>query len=113
AQAQRKADTFRQQANAPAQVSINTRLTVAELVNHYKERELCDSCGKAAKVVKAYRYIFTNYVVPRWGSLPVAAVKAIEVEEWLKGLSKANGTKAKIREVFGAAFRHGMRHEML
>jgi integrase len=30
----------------------------------------------------------------------------------LKSIDKANGTKAKIREVFGAAFRHAMRHEL-
>jgi integrase len=30
----------------------------------------------------------------------------------LKSIDKTNGTKAKIREVFGAAFRHAMRHEL-
>jgi integrase len=39
-------------------------------------------------------------------------VKAVAVENWLKSIDKANGTKAKIREVFGAAFRHAMRHEL-
>jgi integrase len=71
-----------------------------------------DSNLRYAKVRKAYRYIFTNYVLPKWGSHPLAAVKAVEVEDWLKSLKKANGTKAKIREVFGAAFRHGMRYEL-
>jgi hypothetical protein len=64
------------------------------------------------KVRKAYRYILDNYVLPRWGGHSLAAVKAVEVEDWLKSLTKANGTKAKIREVFGATFRHGMRHEL-
>jgi integrase len=111
-QAQKKADEYRQQANTPQPVGTNTSLTVAELVEHYKERELGESAGKAVKVVKAYRYIFTNYVVPKWGTLPLRAVKAVAVEDWLKTLDKANGTKAKIREVFGAAFRHAMRYEL-
>src|ERR1700728_1681925 len=34
------------------------------------------------------------------------------VEDWLKTLPLANGSKAKIREVFGAAFRHAMRYEL-
>jgi integrase len=112
AKAQRKADEYRQRANGPTSKAINSLLTVAELVDHYTERELCETCDKAVKVRKAYRYIFTNYVIPKWGRHPLTAVKAIEVEEWLKSMTKANGTKAKIREVFGAAFRHGMRHEL-
>ena len=111
-QAQKKADEYRQQANTPQPAGANTSLTVAELVEHYEERELGDKSGKAAKVVKAYRYIFKNYIVPKWGTLPLRAVKAVAVEDWLKTLDKANGTKAKIREVFGAAFRHAMRYEL-
>jgi integrase len=111
-QAQRKADLYRQTANEAVAVTKSPLLTVTELVNHYTERELSESDGKSAKVRKAYRYIFTNYVLPKWGSHLLAAVKAVEVEDWLKSLTKANGTKAKIREVFGAAFRHGMRHEL-
>jgi integrase len=110
-QAQKKAEAFRQQAGT-AQPELETQLTVAQLVEHYTKRELGDDSGKAAKPRKAYRYIFTNYVIPKWGSLPLSAVKAVAVEDWLKGLDKANGTKAKIREVFGAAFRHAMRHEL-
>jgi integrase len=107
-----KSRSIRQMANDPVPVASSTLLTVTELVNHYTERELSESNGKSAKVRKAYRYIFTNYVLPKWGIHPLAAVKAVEVEDWLKSLTKANGTKAKIREIFGAAFRHGMRHEL-
>ncbi|MEO8736971.1 MAG: site-specific integrase [Edaphobacter sp.] len=111
-QVQKMADEYRQRANTPLPVAPATSITVAELVEHYKERELSESAGKTAKVVKAYRYIFANYVVPKWGTFPLGAVKAVAVEEWLKSLIKANGTKAKIREVFGAAFRHAMRYEL-
>jgi len=68
----------------------SSAITVAELIEHYKEHELCDGCGKTAKVVKAYRYIFGTYVVPRWGTSLLGAVKAVEVESWLKSLVKAN-----------------------
>jgi integrase len=111
--AQRKAEEYRQRAKGPTPpLTTDSSLTVAELVDHYAKRELCESCDKAVKVRKAYCYIFKNYVIPRWGELSLEAVKAIDVEEWLKSINKANGTKAKIREVFGAAFRHGMRHEL-
>jgi integrase len=111
--AQRRAEAYRQRANGPtAPRTTTSSLTVTELVEHYAKRELCESCDKVVKVRKAYHYIFKNYVIPRWGELSLEAVKAIDVEEWLKSINKANGTKAKIREVFGAAFRHGVRHEL-
>ena len=112
-QAQKKAEVYRSQANTPEPVeSSKAPLTVAELVTHYKERELGEDSGKAAKPRKAYLYIFTNYILPKWGTLPLRAVKAVAVEDWLKTLPLANGSKAKVREVFGAAFRHAIRHEL-
>ena len=110
--AQKKAEDYRRLANASQPAVPRTCLTVAELVGHYKERELGEDSGKAAKPRKAYRYIFKNYILPKWGTLPLAAVKAVAVEDWLKTLPLANGSKAKVREVFGAAFRHAMRHEL-
>jgi len=59
-------------------------MTVSELVDHYKERELGEDCGKATKVVKAYKYILTNYVVPKWGSLTLQSIKAVAIEDWLR-----------------------------
>jgi integrase len=112
AQAQQKAAEYRQLANTPEPIGANTSLTVAQLVEHYTERELGDDSGKALKPRKAYLYIFANYIVPKWGSLPLRAVKAVAVEDWLRTLSLANGSKAKVREVFGAAFRHAIRHEL-
>jgi integrase len=111
-QAQKKADEYRELANAPQQVRGNCDMTVAELVKHYRERELSEDSGKAEKPRKAYLYIFNNYILPKWGSLPLRAVKAVAIEDWLKTLPLANGSKAKVREVFGAAFRHAIRHEL-
>jgi len=115
ARALRNAEEYRQRANAPQQqpeAEHSDAFTVSALAAHYAERELGANCGKTAKVVKAYHYVLTNYVLPKWGTLPLRAVKAIAVEDWLRSLDKANGTKAKIREVFGATFRHAMRHEI-
>lgn len=111
-QAQKEAEMYRQMANTPQQTGTNSSLTVTELVDHYKERELGEDSGKAAKPRKAYLYIFKNYILPKWGNLPLRAVKAVAVEDWLKTLPLANGSKAKVREVFGAAFRHAMRYEL-
>ena len=110
-QALKMCGEYRERSNAPQQLR-GTDLTVSELFKHYQERELGDDSGKALKPRKAYLYIFNNYLLPRWGDFPLQNVKAIAVEDWLKTLPLANGSKAKVREVFGAAFRHAMRHEM-
>lgn len=112
AEALKKADEYRQLANTPQPIGGDGSLTVMELVKHYKERELGEGSGKAEKPRKAYLYIFNNYILPKWGSFPLRMVKAVAVEEWLKTLPLANGSKAKVREVFGAAFRHAIRHEL-
>lgn len=111
-QAQTKANEYRHRTGAPQHEGRSFGLTVAGLVEHFKEHELTEKSGKTAKVLKAYRSILDSYIVPGWGSLPLKAVKPIAVEDWLKSLDRANGTKAKVREVFGAAFRHAMRHDL-
>jgi integrase len=111
-QAQKKAVEQRQLLNEPKQEAILCDMSVAELVTHYAERELAENSGRAAKPRKAYLNIFKNYILPKWETLPLHAVKAVAVEEWLRALPLANGSKAKIREVFGAAFRHAIRYEL-
>lgn len=111
-QATKKAEEYRKRANFPEPIVTNSDMTVAELIEHYTERELGKDSGKATKPRKAYLYIFKNYVLPKWGTLPLKAVKAVAVEDWLKILPLANGSKAKVREVFGAAFRHAIRYEL-
>lgn len=109
-QAQKRAAMCTEQVMPPGDSKGN--LTVSQLVDHYLEHEFGDNCDKAAKVAKAYRYILRNYVLPQWGTYDLGAVKAVAVENWLKSIERANGTRAKIREVFGAAFRHAIRHEL-
>src|ERR1700761_2397543 len=111
-QAQKKAVEQRQLLNEPKQEAVSCDMSVAELVTHYTERELGENSGRAEKPRKAYLYIFKNYILPKWETLPLRAVKAVAVEDWLKTLPLANGSKAKIREVFGAAFRHAIRYEL-
>jgi integrase len=111
-QAQRKASEYEEKANSAAQSSESSLATVAEMVKHYRERELSDASQKTVKVRKAYHSILDNYVLPKWSGYWLTEVKAIAVEDWLKSIDKANSTKAKIREVFGAVFRHAMRYEV-
>jgi integrase len=50
-------------------------------------------------------------ILPRWHDYLLSDIKTVAVEEWLSELPLANGSKAKIRNVFHALFNHARRHE--
>jgi integrase len=90
---------------------IRTPRTIAELVAHYQEKELPEDSTKAYSTRKAYQCYFKNWIVPVWGSYRLSAVKTVGVEDWLRTLSLAPGTKAKLRNILSALFNHAMRYE--
>lgn len=53
------------------------------------------------------------WIVPRWGDFRLSDVRTVDVENWLRGLSLANTTKAKTRNVMHSIFAHAGRHEWL
>ncbi len=118
------------QASNGLRVSINeTRdrqreqtITVADLVDHYMATELASAQvdgGKSHATKTIYRDFLTRWVRPAWGSLNIRDVRTIAVENWLRKLSRANGsplapsTKAKIRNLMSVLFNHAIRHEWL
>jgi len=46
-----------------------------------------------------------------WGAYRLAEIKAVQVEQWLKTLPLARGSKAKIRNIMSALYSHAMRWE--
>ncbi len=59
----------------------------------------------------AYIVYANNWIIPRWGDLPLEAVKTVEVERWLRAIEVADGTKSKIKCVMSALFSHAVRWE--
>ncbi len=96
-----------------ANINRDTRSprTVAELVTHYQEKELPDDSAKSYSTRKAYQCYFKNWIVPVWGGYKLSAVKTVAVEDWLRTLSLAPGTKAKLRNIMSTLFTHAMRYE--
>jgi len=82
--------------------------TVEQLVTHYTERELPSKAHSTRAVYGSY---VRTWVLPYWGACSLSDVKTVAVEEWLKGLPLANGSKAKVRNVMHALFNHAMRYE--
>jgi integrase len=89
--------------------------TVAELIAHYRLKEMAgDNQGrKAFSTRAAYECYLKAWVLPRWGTYRIDQVKPVAVEAWLDGIKRANGTKAKIRNLMSAVFQHAMRYEWM
>lgn len=109
--AQRELNKLMQKANDPAP-SGDPHTTVRELVQHFLEHEFAEGCGRTVKAIRLVRDTLNKHVLPTWGSYRLGEVKAPHVESWLKSLDKANPTKAKIRDTFSQAYRHGIRYEI-
>lgn len=87
--------------------------TIANLVAHYRLKELANDRNgrKAFSTRAAYECNLANWILPRWGDYKLDQVKSVAVEEWLDGIKRAKGTRAKIRNLMSALFTHAMRYE--
>lgn len=81
------------------------------LTQHYRERELSKVSGKTFKTINVNEGYLERWITPRWSSYRLKDVKAVVVEEWLRSLPLANGSKAKIRNLMHVIFNHAIRWE--
>lgn len=88
-------------------------VTMQALIEHYKTTELIDQGdeGKSFSTRHRYESCLRHWIVPRWGEHQLGEIKTVAVEQWLRQLDRANGTKAKIRNLMGALFNHAIRWE--
>ena len=90
-----------------------TTMTVAELVEHYRQRELIqDNTWKSYSTKRGYESYLKNWIAPHWGTYKLHEIKTIEVETWLRGLSLAKSSSAKIRNIFSVLFNHACRYDL-
>jgi integrase len=113
ASALKAAHALRIDANQQTPQAEGGPSTIAELVAHYRLKELTgESHGrKAFSTRSAYECYLENWVLPRWGEHRLDQIKPVAVEEWLDGIRRARGTRAKIRNLMSALFNHAMRYE--
>jgi integrase len=88
-----------------------TPRTMAELVEHYRLKEMSEDSGKSFSTRTAYEVYLRNWIVPLWGEHSLSDVRTVAVEDWLRSLALANGSKAKIRNLMSTLFNHAMRYE--
>ena len=112
------ADGLRLEINKEVPHSISGSISFGQLVSHFQEKELPSEISQA-RVPKAhstavtYRRYLRKWIKPRWDSYLLQDIRPVAVEDWLYALKLSNGTKAKIRNIMSAVFRHGIRYGFL
>ena len=101
-------------------ININDRrmktkpLRLAELVEHYRQRELAtDNEWKTLSTRVTYEGYLRKWIVPRWGATNLSVIRAVEVELWLCTLPLARASSAKIRNLMSVLFNHARPHDFI
>jgi integrase len=88
--------------------------TFSDLVDHYTATELADDGEHLAYSTKeGYRQYLKHWIRPFWGGLTLGDVENVPgayVENWLKTIPNAEGTKAKIRNLLSGLCSHALRY---
>jgi len=125
--AQAAADALRLTINEQTPRQQLKEITIATLVQHYREHEMPDVFSKKRPGIgtvceheegrksystqETYEGYLKKWIVPRWGSYRLGDVKAVQVEQWLKTVPLARGSRAKIRNIMSALYSHAIRWE--
>jgi integrase len=98
--------------NASRVRSEPTSMTVAQLCSHFDQRELClGNTWRSYSTKQIYKVYLRRWIVPRWAEHLLSDIRTIEVESWLRSLSIARSTCAKMRNVMSVLFNHALRYE--
>jgi len=99
--------------NADGRPTRSGVLTVAQLCDHFEQRELSkDNTWRSHATKKIYQAYLSRWIRPHWQKYGLAEVRTIQVESWLRGLPLAKSSCAKIRNLMSVLFNHACRHEL-
>src|ERR1700676_3928211 len=85
-------------------------LTVAQLCDHFEQRELAkDNAWRSHATKKIYKAYLTRWILPHWRKYELAEVRTIQVESWLRTLPLAKSSCAKIRNLMSVLFNQAPR----
>jgi integrase len=126
AEAQKAVDALRLTINEQTPRRQLREISFETLVGHYRQHEMPDIYYKNAQLPgefaedenrktyatqDTYQGYLKKWILPRWKSYRLPDIKAVQVEQWLKSLPLAPGSKAKIRNIMSALFSHALRWE--
>ena len=125
-EAQKAVDALRITINEQTPRQQLKEISFETLVQHYRHHEMPDifyrkgqlpaevaedDNRKSYATQDTYEGYLKKWILPRWKSYRLPDVKAVQVEQWLKSLPLAPGTKAKIRNIMSALYSHALRWE--
>lgn len=109
-EAQSAADAVRLEINSESQRVVP--ITVATLIERYLADEI--EMGRLAYATqRSYKTFLNNWVKPKWGTLRLEQVKAVAVEQWLRGLALAPKSKLHIRGLMHVLYECAGRWELI
>ena len=124
--AQKAVDALRLTINEQTPRQQLKEISFDTVVQHYRQHEMPDIFYKNSKLPEAivqddnrksyatqdtYEGYLKKWILPRWKSYRLPDVKSVQVEQWLKPLTLAPGSKAKIRNIMSALYSHAIRWE--
>jgi len=125
-EAQNAVDALRLTINEQTPRQQLKDISFQTLVDHYRQHEMPDIFYKKSQLPEdvaedenrkayatqdTYEGYLKKWILPRWRSYRLPDVKPVHVEQWLKSLSLAPGSKAKIRNIMSALYSHAIRWE--
>lgn len=131
ATAEKAAASFRLAINSGKKGSLSRTVTMKQLIQHFRQKELADhgEDGRAWSTRHRYESYLKGWIEPRWGNERIDEIRAPMVEEWMRTLRckppkrtralvnaigadrkrLAPATKAKIRNLMSVLYNHAIR----
>jgi integrase len=88
-------------------VEERLREIAAQPPGHVKEK------GMAYSTAMGYLSYFKNHLQPRWGNIPIEAIRPCDVLAWIRDMSLAGLTKGHIKALMHTLFERAMLWDML
>jgi integrase len=89
------------------------QITMKELVDHFSQHEQVDKGeeGRAYSTRDRCESVLNCWILPRWGKTTIDQVRTVAVEDWLRSIPRAKGTRSKIRNTMSTLYNHAIRWE--
>ena len=90
-------------------------MNMEQLAAHFERVEIP---LKSHSTAEGYKNYLKLHIIPKWGQYALSAMKSVEVESWLRNLTRIDGkqaspgTKTKIRNLLSTLFSHAIRYEL-
>ena len=111
--------------NGPKAYRAQTAPTLGLVIDRFLKEERIDDIlrqkpgvttitdGISYSTAAGYRSYIKNHIEPRWARTPLAAVKPLEIAEWLKSLPLSPKTRGQVRALMHLLFEKAMLWELI